>query len=194
MKRLFVLGALLLALLPASAVAKCRFACVAHKVTDLKALTLELGAELREAEERLDQQATAIEGLRGRVSALEGRNVQLATWASSFQRCLGEVPVSRYGQEQGPSGYLFQLQGDAQPLTLPTTALDVTYDPDPVGAWIWANTCNRERVTPVSALVHRGPVPAARLSYDSIHGAASRRGIVPMRLWGENQTRPAQRP
>lgn len=141
---------------------RCRFACVAHKVTDLKTLTLSLQAELGEAEDRLDQQATAIEGLRGRVSALEGRNTQLASWASSFQKCLGEVPISRYGQEQGPSGYVFQLQGDEGPFTLPTTALDVTYDPDPVGAWVWINACNRERVTPSSALVHRSLEPTTR--------------------------------
>jgi hypothetical protein len=156
MRRSLVIGTLLLALLPASAVAKCHFACVAHKVTGLHYLALELRAELGEAEERLDQQATAIEGLRGYVTASEARNVQLATWASGFQRCLGEVPISRYGQEQGPSGYVFQLQGTDGPFTLPTTALDVTYDPDPVGAWIWANTCNRERITPQSALVLRG--------------------------------------
>lgn len=153
MRRALALAILLLILLPASAVARCRFACIAHKVTDLKALVVGQQAQLEEGEERLDQQAVAIEGLRGRVSALEGRNVQLATWASSFQRCLGEVPISRYGEEQGPSGYLFQLEGEAQPFTLPTTALDVTYDPDPVGAWIWVNTCNRERVTPSTSLL-----------------------------------------
>jgi hypothetical protein len=152
----------LFALFPASAVAKCRFACVAHKVTDLKRLTLALQAELEEAQGRLNQQASAIEALRGRVSALEGRDTQLTTWASGFQRCLGEVPVSRYGQEQGPSGYAFQLQGKEGLTTLFTTALDVTYNPDPVGAWIYVNACNRERVTPVSALVRQGPGPTAR--------------------------------
>lgn len=156
MRRALIFTTLLLALLPGSAVAKCRFACVAHKVTDLKALVVGQQAQLEEAEERLDQQAVAIEGLRGRVSALEGRNVQLTTWASGFQRCLGEVPISRYGQEQGPSGYVFQLQGSEGPFTLPTTALDVTYDPDPVGAWIWVNTCNRERVTPQASLLKGG--------------------------------------
>lgn len=153
MRRILSIAAILMALFPASAVAKCRFACVAHKVTDLRYLTLELQAELGEARERLNQQATAIEGLRSRVSALEGRNAQLATWAFNFERCLGEVPISRYGEEQGPSGYLFRLEGPEGLFSLPTTALDVTYDPDPVGAWIWANTCNRERVTPSTSLL-----------------------------------------
>lgn len=132
---------------------RCRFACVAHKVTDLKALTLGLQAELEEANERLAQQALAIEGLRGHLSAVEGRNVQLATWAFNFQRCLGEIPISRYGEEQGPAGYVFQYQGPLGLGSLPTTALDVTYDPDPVGAWIWVNACNKDRVTPQASLV-----------------------------------------
>lgn len=155
MRRALVIATLLLAILPTSAVAKCRFACVAHKVTDLRSLTLELSADLKEAENRLDQQAVAIEGLRGRVSATEGRNAQLATLAFNFQRCLGEVPISRYGEEQGPSGYVFRFAGGESPLTLATTALDVTYDPDPVGAWIWINTCNRERLTPQTSLLKR---------------------------------------
>lgn len=155
MKRGLTVVALLLAFFPASAVAKCHFACVAHKVTDLKALSLELQDQLGEAENRLNEQALAIEGLRGRVSALEGRNVQLATWASGFQRCLGEVPISRYGEEQGPAGYVFQYQGPLGLGSLPTTALDVTYDPDPVGAWIWVNVCNKERVTLSTSLVSR---------------------------------------
>jgi hypothetical protein len=157
MKRALLLGTLLVALSPACAVAKCRFACVAHKVTDLRSLTLGLQAELEEADERLNQQASAMEGLRGRVSALEGRNVQLATWASGFQRCLGEVPISRYGQEQGPAGYVFQYQGPLGLGSLPTTALDVTYGPDPVGAWIWVNACNKERITPQAALLKGDP-------------------------------------
>lgn len=161
------------------AATRCRFACVAHKVTDLKTLTLGLEAELGEAEDRLDQQTAAMEGLRGRVSALEGRNAQLATWASSFQRCLGEVPISRYGEEQGPAGYVFQYQGPLGLGSLPTTALDVTYDPDPVGAWIWVNACNRERVTPSASLVRlaRGPVApgdATRTPDSELHSSAER--------------------
>lgn len=153
MKRAVAIAAVLAALLPASAVAKCRFACVAHKVTDLKTLTLELQAELGEAQGRLNQQATAIEALRGRVSALETQDTQISTWASSFQHCLGEVPISRYGEEQGPAGYVFQFQGPLGLGSLPTTALDVTYNPDPVGAWIWVNACNRERITAKTSLL-----------------------------------------
>lgn len=155
MKRGLIIAALLLALFPASAVAKCRFACVAHRVTDLKILTLGLEAQQEEDEERLRQQASALEGLRGRVSALEARDTQLASWVFGFQKCLGEVPISRYGEEQGPSGYFFQYLGEGSFKTLATTALDITYPRDPVGAWIYVNACNRERVTAKASLIKK---------------------------------------
>lgn len=159
MRRLFIwlcFFALAALLLPLNAEAKCRFACIAHKVTDLKALTLGLSAELEETNDRMDEQATVIESLRSRTVGLESWSVSFAGWTNAFFRCFGEVPISRYGEEQGPSGYVFQLQGEEQPSTLQTTALDVTYDPDPVGAWIWANTCNRERVTLSTSLLKGG--------------------------------------
>lgn len=130
----------------------CRLPCLAHKVTDLKFLTLELRARLEEAEAKIAKQTAYATWLKERDDYLEARNTQSAARLANFQACFGEVPISRYGEEQGPSGYVFQLQGNDGPLALPTTALDVTYDPDPVGAWIWVNTCNRERVSSASRL------------------------------------------
>lgn len=156
MKRVLAIATLVLALLPASAVAKCRFACLSHKVTDLKALSFELRERIEDDEERISQLVGFTVFYRTRSNSLEAANAQLATRLDNFQRCLGEVPVSRYGEEQGPAGYVFQYQGPLGLGSLPTTALDVTYGRDPVGAWIWANTCNRERITPQTSLLKGG--------------------------------------
>ena len=125
MKRVLVLLALIAALFPASAMAKCHFACVAHKVTDLKTLTHGLQTQLEEDEGRIVRQAASIETLRTRASQLETWSAQMVTWAKTFEGCFGEVPVSRYGEEQGPSGYLFRLSGPDEDFALPTTALDM---------------------------------------------------------------------
>lgn len=159
MRRATVIAALLLIVLPASAVAKCRFACVAHKVTDLKRLTLALQTQLEEDEERIDQQGAAIVALREHNASLEATGASL-TAAYNFlgQRftsltgCLGEIPLTRYGQPEGPSGYLFRLDGP-EATVFPTTALDISYDKSPVGAWAYVDACNQSRVTAQTSLL-----------------------------------------
>lgn len=138
---------------------RCGFACVAHKVTDLKRLTFALQTQLGEDEERINQQSAAILALRERNVSLEATGASLTdAYGSLAQRfdslteCLGEIPLTRYGQSEGPSGYLFRLDG-SETTTFPTTALDISYDNSPVGAWTYVDICNQSRVTPRSAMV-----------------------------------------
>lgn len=146
MKRLLLLTALL-ALVPAPVSASCGFGCLHRQIEAIRrqalpTRVLRLEERLNADEKRLEAQSAYITSLEARAIAAE---VALAKFAA-FQQCFGEVPLSRYGQELGPSGYLFRLEGH-EPLTIATTALDVTYPEDPVGAWVFANACNKERLS-----------------------------------------------
>lgn len=163
------------------AAGRCHFACVAHKVTDLKRLTLALRTQLEEDEERIDQQGAAILALREHNASLEATGASLtAAYGSLAQRfngltgCLGEIPLTRYGQPEGPSGYLFQVQGPLGLELLPTTALDISYDNSPVGAWTLVDACNKSRVTPRSSLVLTAQEPRSRFGAASTPGSAFR--------------------
>jgi hypothetical protein len=145
--------------LPLEATAKCRFACVAHKVTDLKRLTLALQTQLGEDEERINQQGAAILALREHNASLEATGASLtAAYAFLGQRfdgltkCLGEIPLTRYGEPEGPSGYVFQVSSPQEEFSFPTTALDISYDNSPVGAWAFVDVCNKSRVQATSSL------------------------------------------
>lgn len=161
MKRLLLLT-ILLALFPASVSASCGFGCLHRQIEAIRRQTLpvrvlHLEERLASDEKRLEAQDQYISWLEGRAAKAEDKLAKL----SAFQKCFGEVPLSRYGEELGPSGYLFSLAGTGGPQTLATTALDVTYPDDPVGAWVFANACNKERLTPLSAMVQRAQVPIA---------------------------------
>lgn len=138
---------------------RCRFAYVAHKVTDLKALTLGLQTQLEEDEERIERQGALISALRERGMALEATGASLTAASQRFNAllgCLGEIPLTRYGQPEGPSGYIFKVSNSVEEFSFPTTALDISYDNSPVGAWTYVDTCNRSRVTARSSLLKEG--------------------------------------
>jgi hypothetical protein len=103
-------------------------------------------------EERLSVSEKKIEAQESRISALEGRAATTEAKALSAFKCFAEIPLTRYGEETGPSGYLFNLNGPAGPQTLATTALDLSYPDDAVGAWIFVDACNKERLTSQSSL------------------------------------------
>jgi hypothetical protein len=161
LKRLLLLT-ILLALLPAPVSASCGFGCLHRQIEAIRrqalpVRVLRLEERMASAERRLQAQDTYITSLEARAITAEDRLAKL----SAFQQCFGEVPLSRYGQELGPSGYLFKLERPEGPQTLATTALDVTYPDDPVGAWVFANACNKERLRPISGSVLRARVPVA---------------------------------
>lgn len=145
-RRGLLLGIVLLALFPTSVSASCGFGCLHHQIEAIRrqalpVRVLHLEERLSADEKRLEDQGQYITWLEERATTAEDKLAKFA----AFQQCFGEVPLSRYGQELGPSGYLFRLEGP-EALTLATTALDVTYPGDPVGAWVFANACNKERL------------------------------------------------
>jgi len=140
---------------------------------------------MRRLESRLDAQDQYIVWLEERAQRQEARTADLASKLTAFQQCFGEVPLSRYGEELGPSGYLFRLEGP-ESLTLATTALDVTYPDDPVGVWSFVNICNSDRVKPKSSLVRPDLEQAAHFS-GMLHSDVRYPGrTLSMRVRGEN--------
>lgn len=127
----------------------CRLPCLNQKLADIR--ELHLGERLQAVEHRLTAQDQYISWLEERATRAEAKLAKL----SPLQDCFGEVPVTRYGQELGPSGYLFQLERSGVPQTLATTALDVSYPNDPIGAWMLVNACNKEGLTPQSSLLKK---------------------------------------
>jgi len=124
----------------------CRLACLNHKITNIRAL--HLNERLEVAERRIETQDQYIAWLETRTERMETK----AAGFSAALKCLGEIPLSRYGEETGPSGYLFSLEGKEGSHTLATTALDITYPNDPVGAWGIVNICDQAGVMPSASL------------------------------------------
>lgn len=127
------------------------FRCLERQIRGLR--HQQLPVRMRRLEDRLEQQDQFIVWLEERAVRQEARTADLASKLSDFQKCFEQLPLTRYGEETGPSGYVFQLEGPEGPDTFPTTALDLSYPHDPVGAWAWVNPCNPDRVTPKSALL-----------------------------------------
>jgi len=122
----------------------CRLRCLNQKFALIH--KSHLNQRLEVVERRLEAQDQYISWLEERAQRVEER-------LASFQRCFAQLPLTRYGEEFGPSGYVFELQGEEGPLVFPTTALDVSYLKDPVGAWFWVNGCNAARITDKSSLL-----------------------------------------
>lgn len=135
--------------------ARCGFICLNRQIKGLRHQFLP--TRMRRIESRLDAQDQYIVWLEERAQRAEDRLAKFA----AFEKCFGEVPLTRYGEELGPSGYLFKLEGLEGPLTLATTALDVAYPGDPVGTWAFVNTCNSDRLMPQSGPVRQSTVPIA---------------------------------
>ena len=144
---------LLAAAIPASAQAACNTGCLRGKVNTLT-------REVRSLTTTVNGLTTTLNGLAPTVTTLSssvttvGNNVStyhaqqvtdegtlggLSSRFSTLQDCLGEYPVTEYGDPSGSLGYLFN-DGSGTPFD--TTALDVTASGDAVGAWTLFDTCN----------------------------------------------------
>jgi uncharacterized coiled-coil protein SlyX len=156
MKKLLVasLAALVLALaFSPGAEAKCSVTCLNNKVKGLanalikaqktiaaqgQAIT-ELSRKATAQEQKVAGQGQAISGQGGAINA----QAQAIKQVNSTLGCLFEAPLTEYGEPEGPFGYVFQFENEAEELeTIPTTALDVTYPEDPVGGWALFDGCN----------------------------------------------------
>jgi hypothetical protein len=70
--------------------------------------------------------------------------------------CIAEVPFTSYGDPKGTFGYSYSKDGST---THYTTALDLTYSGDAVGAWMLADSCNSKKTASI-ARAHVGRRPA----------------------------------
>jgi hypothetical protein len=60
------------------------------------------------------------------------------SWYEEWNTCVPVVPLTIYGSPTGPGGYLYTNDGSA---SFPTTALDVTWEGDPVSFYALEWTC-----------------------------------------------------
>jgi hypothetical protein len=60
--------------------------------------------------------------------------------------CIVEVPFTAYGDPNGSFGYAYNKNGT----TKYTTALDVTFSGDSVGAWMLADSCNSKKTASIA--------------------------------------------
>lgn len=127
----------------AGAEAQCNVSCLSHRVNALD-------TALIKAQRKITAQGKAINELSQQVSSqnqvISGQQSAIKTAASAIA-CMVEAPLTDYGEPEGPFGYIFQFENQAEELeTIPTTALDVTYVGDPVGGWALFDHCNTSKV------------------------------------------------
>jgi uncharacterized coiled-coil protein SlyX len=173
MKKLLVasLAALILALaFSAGAEAKCDLTCLTHRVKGLStALTkaqktiatqsqaiATLSQKVTAQEQKVNAQGQAIAGQSNAINA----QAQAIEQVKSVFDCLFEAPLTQYGEPEGPYGYIFQFENEAEePETFPTTALDVTYEGDFVSGWALFDGCN---TTEIASTTSRSAIAPAR--------------------------------
>lgn len=168
MKRVLIVSIALVALAPAfaaSAGAKCNVSCLNRKVRAL-------ASGLAKAEKKIATQDQTIAQLsqkvteQGQATAAQGSAIgvqmQGLKQVNAKLNCLIEVPLTQYGQPEGPLGYLFQFENESEELkTLPTTGLDATYPEDFVSGWALFDGCNSAEIA--TAASTRAVAPAAGL-------------------------------
>jgi hypothetical protein len=85
--------------------------------------------------------------------ALQGQRLQQTTQElSSLENCLGEAPLTQYGDPAGTFGYMFDndaIGSGGDPFE--TTALDITESGDQIDGWALFDFCNTTSVASASA-------------------------------------------
>lgn len=165
MKKLLVasLAALVLALVFSSgAEAKCNVTCLGHRVNGLTTALIKaqrtiaaqgktisaLSSKVAAQEQKVSGQSQAISSQGGAINA----QAQTIKQVTSSLDCLFEAPLTQYGEPEGPFGYIFQFENEAEELeAFPTTGLDVTYQEDFVSGWALFDGCNQAEVASVSS-------------------------------------------
>jgi uncharacterized coiled-coil protein SlyX len=161
MKKLLVacLAGLALSLVfSAGAEAKCNISCLNNRVNSLS-------TALIKAQKKIVTQGQTIASLSQQVSAqnqaISGQQGAVKKVTSAIA-CMFEAPLTEYGQPEGPFGYIFQFENEAEELeTFPTTALDVTYPEDFVSGWALFDGCNTSEVASTTSL--RAIAPSGEL-------------------------------
>lgn len=125
----------------ASAQAKCGVTCLNHRVGQLSNGLIRADKKIATLSKVVAQQEQTIAGL-GPI----GKKVD------ALYECLREVPISEYGEPGGPFGYIFQFENELNELeTEPTSALDVPFKGEFVGAWFLIDGCNTAETAAVKS-------------------------------------------
>jgi|GEM_PF-1358765 len=130
-------AALVLALAAAgSAEARCGVRCLNQQVKQLT-------RGLKKAEQTIATQGRTIAQQSQAIAAVQNEGAITGKKVNALYSCLVEIPLTQYGQPEGPFGYLFQYENEAEEVqVIETTALDATYPGDGVGGWALFDECN----------------------------------------------------
>lgn len=88
----------------------------------------------------------SLEAREGEIASLRQNASQLASKVNGLLGCLGQMPVSRYGENSGPFGYQFFTESKSGNELRSTTALDATHFGTQVGTWVFLNLCQPTEV------------------------------------------------
>jgi hypothetical protein len=146
MKRILVALAAVLAIslsLTAGAQAQCGSACLNHRVKQLSSGLIKAERKIASLTQTVSQQGQAIATQQQTIGGLG----QVGKKVDSLYECLFEVPISEYGDPGEEEGYLYENSTE----TFPTTALDVPFEGEFVGAWFLIDGCNSATTANVQA-------------------------------------------
>lgn len=119
---------------------------LAGKLNGLSGTVAGQGGSLNSLSGSLNSLSGEENSLSGTVKTLSGT----VTTQGQTLACIGELPVTQYGDPAGTFGYSFT--GDGMTF-FNTTALDGTASGDPVSAWVVVDNCN---TTPTASAAARG--------------------------------------
>lgn len=136
MKRVLVaLAAVLVLSLSTStgAEAKCSVTCLNHRVAQLSNGLIRAQKTIASLNRTVSQQGQTIATQEQAIANLG----QTKEKVDALYECLFEVPVTQFGEPE-EEGYLYENATE----TFTTTALDVPFEGEPVGAWFLIDGCN----------------------------------------------------
>jgi hypothetical protein len=161
MRRVLVALAAILAMslsLTAGAQARCGSTCLNNRVKQLSSGLIRAEKKIASLTQTVSQQGQTIAAQQQTINGLGpiGKKVE------ALSKCLFEVPISEYGEPEEGEGYLYENATE----TFQTTALDVPFKGEFVGAWFLIDGCNTATtasVQGVKALAPRATDPRTLL-------------------------------
>jgi hypothetical protein len=149
MKRIIILGVAttVLGIAAPSAQAACGTSCLRTKVSTLNREVTSLTTSVNSLVTQLNSMNVTLTNVANNVTNLHDQQVTdegtldaLNGGFGNLVDCLGEYPVTDYGDPDGTFGYVYDSGSGG--LEFDTTALDVTNSGDTVGAWTLFDECN----------------------------------------------------
>jgi len=146
-----------------SAQAKCSVTCLNHRIGQLSNGLIRAEKKISSLSRTVSQQEQTIAQQQQTIAGLgeTGKKVD------ALYECLFEVPETQFGEPESPFGYLFQFENEEteELETQPTSALDVPYEGEPVGAWFLIDGCNPTKTAGATAAKALAPAasPSALL-------------------------------